>query len=81
MAFDMSAMAGNRAGWIGGQTPVTPVTDLTAHVDGGQNSSRRTNAAQSVGGNGQLYDAVGIVAIALILLWVMGALSFRNHNL
>lgn len=79
MAFDIGAMAGNRSSWLGGQTHVQPVTDLTAHVDGGQNSSRMTNMAAADGSS--LYDAVGIVAIALILLWVLGALSFRSHNL
>lgn len=79
MAFDIGAMAGNRASWFGGVTPVQPVTDLSAHVDGGQNSTRLTNA--STADTSSLYDAVGIVALALILLWVMGALSFRSHNL
>ena len=78
MGFDVSSMAGNRASWFGGQAPVTTVTDLSAHVDGGANSTRGTN---SVADPMSLYDAVGIVAIALILLWVMGALSLRSHNL
>lgn len=79
MGFDIGAMAGNRASWFGGATAVHPVTDLTAHVDGGQDSSRLTNAVNA--DSSSLYDAVAVVALALILLWVMGALSFRNHNL
>lgn len=72
MGFDMGHM-------FPAQTPVRPVTDLSPHVDGGPSGSAVTSVDYDDRTN--LHDAAAIVAIAVILLWVAGAFSLRNHNL
>jgi len=44
MAFTNSLLAGDASGWPGSISPVTQVTDLSAHVDGGPAATRGTNA-------------------------------------
>ena len=71
---------GDPATWTGGVAPVKSVTDLSDHVDGGPKSSAGTNAAADARSKMVLYGAAGVVAVATILLWVMGG-SFRAIRL
>lgn len=78
MGFDI----GNAGSWSHGMTrPVRPVTDLTPHVDGGPASARGSNAVANPDDRGTLHDAAALVIAALVLLWIAGAFTFRNHNL
>lgn len=72
MGFDMGHM-------FPAQTPTRPVTDLSPHVDGGPNAA--VAPAGSYDDRGTLHDAAAIVAVALIVLWLSGAMAFRSHNL
>lgn len=80
MPFDVGASVGNASGWLNGfTTPTAPVTDLSPHVDGGPvhaNVGSNVNADTSV-----LHIAAGIVIVALVLLWVLGALVIKTANL
>lgn len=65
----------------GGAQAVVPVTDLSAHVDGGRSSSASTNAGSSADAQRNMYYAAGIVIGATVLLWLLGALVFRSIRL
>lgn len=90
MAFDIGnsfakgaqSFAGDLSGWGPGvSAPTAKVTDLSAHVDGGPDSSRGSNAVTTAGAQTNLYCAAAIVGVAVLLLWLSGALVFRSHNL
>lgn len=69
---------------LGGQTASMPVTNLSPHVDGGPSSARGaagSNAGTSRADKMCLHTACGIVLLALVLLWAMGALVFRTARL
>lgn len=61
-----------------------PVTNLSPHVDGGNAGGVNGSAANytaSADATKCLHTAAAIVAIALALLWLMGALAFRGIRL
>jgi len=58
-----------------------PVTNLAPHVDGGQGGSTGTNRAASADANKVLHGTIAIILVALMLLWMMGALAFRKARL
>lgn len=82
MASSMYAQPGDSSGWRHGMSqPVAKVTDLSAHVDGGPKSTGGTNLVADPDDRSTLYDAALIVMVAVVMLWVFGAFSFRSHNL
>lgn len=82
MGFDFSSGVGDLSSWAQGNSePTATVTDLSAHVDGGPNSARGSNMMTTDHARMNLYGAASIVAAAVLLLWLSGALVFRTHNL
>lgn len=79
MAFDLSAHMPRAAAQH--VQPTQKVSDLSAHVDGGQGGSSGSNAASSPNERAVLHTSVAIILTALILLWAMGALAFRGARL
>lgn len=64
--------------------PVQPVTNLSAHVDGGNAPGVNGSAANRNASADQtqvLHISVAIVLVALALLWLTGALAFRGIRL
>lgn len=72
MAFDFSAMAGNRVGWPGSVSPVTQITDLSAHVDGGPASAHGSNHATD-------WDDMLDVHCGVAIMLVIAALVIAFH--
>jgi hypothetical protein len=61
-----------------------PVTNLSAHVDGGNApgvNGSAANRSASADERCVLHYSVAIVLVALALLWLMGALAFRGIRL
>lgn len=82
MVFSNSLFSqpGDSGSWPQGMAqPVTKSDDLTPHVDGGPKSTHGTMSGNV--STTPVYDAAIIVGIALALLWIAGAFTFRNHNL
>lgn len=74
------ASAGDSSGFPQGMAqPTQKVEDLSPHVDGGQRSTRGTMSGNA--STMPVYDAAIVVGLSVVLLWIMGAFSFRNHNL
>lgn len=77
----LGGSAGDAASWPQGMSqPTQEVTDLSPHVDGGPASARGTVNGSGVGVQ-PAYDAAMVIAAALVLLWVLGGFSLRQHNL
>lgn len=76
----ISGLAGTQSGWSGGVAQAQdPVTDLSAHVDGGTpTATTGTNAGTDTT---VLHWAAGIVVVAGLLLWFMGGIVFRSVRL
>lgn len=81
MAFDFASV-GDVSAWAQGNSePQSKVTDLSAHVDGGQVSSRGAMQSASLEVKASVFDSAILVGIGLALLWIMGAFSFKTFNL
>lgn len=72
---------GNAATWAGGIAPVKPVTDQSDHYNGGAASSAGSNSVAPDAAKRVLHMAAGIVIVALVLLWLMGAFPLRSGRL
>jgi hypothetical protein len=68
--------AGNTSVWSGGISPVTPVTDQSMHYNGG--TATGNNAVAPAGAKSVMYWAAGIVIAAIVILWILGAVTFRS---
>lgn len=77
---DLMGLPGTQGTWSGGVAQAQDeITDLSAHVDGGQ-------ATATVGTNAGtdttvLHWAVGIVVAAGLLLWFLGGIVFKSVRL
>lgn len=81
MVFDFSSV-GDVSAWAQGNSePASKVTDLSAHVDGGQVSTRGAMGSNTVMLKASVVDSALIVLAALVALWVLGAVSFKSFNL
>lgn len=73
---DIGAIIGaSRWGGLGAQAEVT---DLSAHVEGGDESDSGAIGATMVGGPSVMWLSVGYVLTALALLWAFGFFVFRG---
>ena len=66
-------------GMLGGLKPPTssiPVTDLSPEMSGGQSSSPAAVATEDE--NFILYGGVAVILVALVSLWLLGAVAFRG---
>lgn len=81
MAFDFASV-GDISAWAQGNSePQTKVTDLAAHVDGGQVSARGAMQVGALEVKASVFDSAIVVGIGLALLWILGAFSFKTFNL
>lgn len=79
---------GDASGWQGGLAqPTQAITDLSAHVDGGEVGRFGHPSASPVSGTGSVngakatsHYAAGIVLASIIALWVLGLLVFKGSN-
>jgi hypothetical protein len=78
----LNKLIGDGSGWGGGVAqPTRPVTDLSAHVDGGTQLPSGGNATANAQSVKVMHVMAAIVLVALALLWLSGALVFRGARL
>lgn len=68
-------------GMLGGLKPPTssfPVTDLSPEMSGGQSSAPAATVVATEDENFILYGGVAVILVALVSLWLLGAVAFRG---
>lgn len=76
MGFDFGANAKDKV--QGGAQAVKPVTNLSEHVDGGENPVSGAKAVTTADQDMVMYGGAAVIVGSIALLWFMGAIAFRG---
>lgn len=83
-SFDIASALGTVGlsyGAVQASDSSTSVQDLTEHQTGARAQPTKAGMLSGLSGGGAMWDAVLLLVLGMILLWVMGAGVFRSHNL